>query len=112
MGAPCAAVALNWLFVRNMIVHAPDFIRVVERYFLVLLAVAGLWFASTGNLIVTTYVVPGLCMLALAFNAVLLIAFRGSFVTATRSTSSTRCCSGSFPWRFWPPASSPGRPWP
>ena len=76
VGAPCAAVALNWLFVRNMIVHAPDFIRVVERYFLVLLAVAGLWFASTGNLIVTTYVVPGLCMLALAFNAVLLIAFQ------------------------------------
>ena len=74
-------MALNWLFVRNMIVHAPDFIRVVERYFLVLLAVAGLWFASTGNLIVTTYVIPGLCLLALAFNAVLLIAFRGSFVT-------------------------------
>ena len=81
VGAPCAAVALNWLFVRNMIVHAPDFIRVVERYFLVLLAVAGLWFLSTGNLIVTTYVIPGLCLLALAFNAVLLIAFRGSFVT-------------------------------
>lgn len=81
VGAPCAAVALNWLFVRNMIVHAPDFIRVVERYFLVLLAVAGLWFLSTGNLVVTTYVVPGLCLLALAFNAVLLIAFRGPFVT-------------------------------
>lgn len=81
VGAPCAAVALNWLFVRNMIVHAPDFIRVVERYFLVLLAVAGLWFLSTGNLVVTTYVVPSLCMLALAFNAVLLIAFRGPFVT-------------------------------
>ena len=81
VGAPCAAVALNWLFVRNMIVHAPDFIRVVERYFLVLLAVAGLWFLSTGNLIVTTYVIPGLCLLALAFNAVLLIAFRGPFVT-------------------------------
>lgn len=80
-GAPCAAVALNWLFVRNMIVHEPDFIRVVERYFLVLLAVAGLWFFSTGNLVVTTYVVPGLCFIALAFNAVLLIAFRGPFVT-------------------------------
>lgn len=81
VGAPCAAVALNWLFVRNMIVHAPDFIRVVERYFLVLLAVAGLWFLSTDNLFVTTYVIPGLCLLALAFNAVLLIAFRGPFVT-------------------------------
>ena len=69
VGAPCAAVALNWLFVRNMIVHAPDFIRVVERYFLVLLAVAGLWFLSTGNLIVTTYVIPGLCLFSVQRGA-------------------------------------------
>ena len=52
---PCAAIALNWLFVRNMIVHAPDFIRVVERYFLVLLAVGALWFLATGNLFVSGY---------------------------------------------------------
>ena len=78
---PCAAIALNWLFVRNMIVHAPDFIRVVERYFLVLLAVGALWFLATGNLFVTTFALPGLCLLGLSFNAVLLIAYRGPFVS-------------------------------
>ena len=78
---PCAAIALNWLFVRNMIVHAPVFIRVVERYFLVLLAVGALWFLATGNLFVTTFALPGLCLLGLSFNAVLLIAYRGPFVS-------------------------------
>ena len=78
---PCAAIALNWLFVRNMIVHAPDFIRVVERYFLVLLAVGALWVLATGNLFVTTFALPGLCLLGLSFNAVLLIAYRGPFVS-------------------------------
>ena len=81
VGAPCAAVALNWFFVRNMILHAPDFLRVTERYFLVLLAVAALWLLSTGNLAVSTFVIPGLCLIALVFNAVLVIAYRGPFVS-------------------------------
>lgn len=80
VGLPCAAVALNWLFVRNMMVHAPDFFRVVERYFLVLLAVGALWFLATGNLFATTFAIPGLCLIALTFNAVLVIAYRDTFV--------------------------------
>lgn len=80
VGAPCVAIALNWLFVRNMMVHAPDFLRVVERYFLVLLAVCGLWYLATNNPFVTTFAVPGLCLIALTFNAVLVIAYRDTFV--------------------------------
>ena len=38
--AVCVGLALNYLFVRNIIVHNPDFLRVVARYFLILLAVA------------------------------------------------------------------------
>ena len=81
MAAASAALGLNYVFVRNMIVHAPDFLRLIERYFLVLMAVAGLWFVTSGNLIATTFVIPGLCLLGLAFNTVLVIAYRGSFVT-------------------------------
>lgn len=79
--AAVAALALNYLFVRNMIVHAPDFLRLIERYFLVLLAVAGLWFVATGNTVVTTFVIPGISLLAILFDAVLVVVFRGTFVT-------------------------------
>ena len=48
---------------------------------LVLLAVGALWFLATGNLFVTTFALPGLCLLGLSFNAVLLIAYRGPFVS-------------------------------
>ncbi|MCI8424305.1 MAG: reverse gyrase [Adlercreutzia sp.] len=79
--AAVAAIALNYLFVRNMIAHAPDFLRLIERYFLVLLAVAALWFIATGNLAVTTFVIPGISLLAILFDAILVATFRGTFIT-------------------------------
>lgn len=81
VAAAVIALALNYLFVRNMIVHAPDFLRLIERYFLVLLAVAALWFIATGNLVVTTFVIPGISLLAILFDTVLVVVFRGTFVT-------------------------------
>lgn len=77
----CVALLVNYAFVRHMIAHAPDFLRLVARYFLILLALALLWFALTGNLVVTTFVIPGICLLALVFDAVLVCVFRDTFVS-------------------------------
>ena len=76
----CLGLAVNYLFVRNILVHRPDFLRVVVRYFLILLALAAIWFVLTGNLAVTTFVIPGICLVALVFDTVLLAVFRGTFV--------------------------------
>lgn len=75
------ALVVNYLFVRNIITHNPDFLRVVARYFLLLLAITAIWFLLTHNLFVTTFVIPGICMTALVFDAILLIYFRGTFVS-------------------------------
>lgn len=77
----CLALVVNYLFVRNMLVHSPDFLRVIVRYFLLLLAVAAVWFLITRNLVVTTFVIPGICLVALVFDAVLVAVFRGTFVS-------------------------------
>ncbi|WP_080802721.1 DUF6320 domain-containing protein [Arabiibacter massiliensis] len=79
--ATCAALIVNYLFVRNILTHSPDFLRVVVRYFLILLGIAAVWFVVTGNLAVTTFVIPGICLVAIVFDAVLLAVFRGTFVT-------------------------------
>ncbi|MDR2106664.1 MAG: DUF6320 domain-containing protein [Coriobacteriales bacterium] len=78
--AICLALTLNYLIVRNIIIHAPDFLRVVARYFLFLIAMTLVWFLVTQNLLVTTYVVPGICLLALIFDNVLLLLFRSTFI--------------------------------
>lgn len=77
----CLGLVVNYLFVRNIITHTPDFLRVVVRYFLVLLAIAAVWFLVSRNLMVTTFVIPGICLVALVFDGVLLAVFRGTFVT-------------------------------
>lgn len=79
--AACLALVVNYLFVRNILTHSPDFLRVVARYFLILLAIAAVWFFVTGDLAVTTFVIPGLCLVALVFDTVLVAVFRGTFVS-------------------------------
>ena len=77
----CLGLVVNYLFVRNILVHTPDFLRVVVRYFLILLAIAALWYLITRNPVVTTFVIPGICLVALVFDAVLVAVFRGTFVS-------------------------------
>lgn len=77
----CFALLVNYLLIRNILVHRPDFLRVIGRYFLALLAIALIWFLGSGNLVVTTFVIPSICMIAIVFDAVLVIVFRGSFVS-------------------------------
>lgn len=77
----CLALAINYLFVRNILTHTPDFLRVVVRYFLLLLALAAVWFLLTWNPVITTFVIPGICLVALVFDAVLVVVFQGTFVS-------------------------------
>lgn len=80
MGAGCAAVLITYVFVRNVIVHSPSALRMIERYFLVLIALSLLLFFATGDTKVATYLVPVVSMIALATNGVLVILFRNTFV--------------------------------
>lgn len=77
----CLALVINYLFVRNILIHNPDFLRVVARYFLILLAIAAAWFLVTHNLAVTTFVIPGICLTALVYDTVLVAVFKGTFVS-------------------------------
>lgn len=76
----CVALVMNYLFVRNILMHNPDFLRVIVRYFLILLAMAAVWFLVTQNLVITTFVIPGICLVALVFDAALVVVFKDTFV--------------------------------
>lgn len=76
------ALATNYAFVRHVMESSPDFLRLIARYFLLLLGAALLWFVLTDDLVVTTFVVPSICLTALVVDAVLLCVFRGRFVSS------------------------------
>lgn len=77
----CLGLVVNFLFVQSIITTRPDFLRVVVRYFLIILAVAIAWLLISQNLMVSTYVIPGICFLALVFDAVLVSIFGSTFVS-------------------------------
>lgn len=74
------AILVSYAFLRNVIAHSPDFVRIAERYFLVLLAVAVLWWLSAGSELVASFVIPSICLAALLANTALVAAFREAFV--------------------------------
>lgn len=78
--ASFAAVIMNYIFIRNVVVHSPSFLRIIERYFLVVMALALLLLLATGDSRLATYVVPALTLVALFFNGVLVAVFRNGFV--------------------------------
>ena len=78
--AGCAAVLVSYVFARNVVVHSPSFLRMIQRYFLVLIALALLVLLATGDTNLATYVVPVLSTVALLANAVLVVLFRNTFV--------------------------------
>lgn len=47
--ASFAAVIVNYIFIRNVVVHSPSFLRIIERYFLVVMALALLLLLATGD---------------------------------------------------------------
>lgn len=80
IGAGIAAVLVSYAFIRNVLVHSPSFLRMVQRYFLVLIAFGLLCLLATGDTAVATYVIPLVSFIALATNGVLVILFRNTFV--------------------------------
>lgn len=71
---------VNYLFLRNILAHATSGLRMVERYFFVLLAMALLVYFATRAPVVSTFIVPLLCIVALLANGVLLAIFRSRFI--------------------------------
>lgn len=79
--ASCLALLISYAFVRHVITHGPGFLRVVSRYFLVLMLIAVLLFLLTGSTPVATFVVPAVSAASIVTDAVLVCVFRGSFVS-------------------------------
>lgn len=70
----------NYLFLHSILAHATNGLRMMERYFFVLLATALFAYLATRAPVIPTFIVPLLCIVALVANGVLLAVLRGAFV--------------------------------
>lgn len=80
IGIACLALLINYAFIRNIIEHSLSMLRMIERYYLVLMALALLCLIGTGESAVATFIIPVLSLIALISNGVLVVLFRETFV--------------------------------
>lgn len=73
------ALTVNYLFVRNIILHSPSVFRSVVRYFLVIIALAYIWYAATGNQNAIDFIIPGISITSLVFDSILIILLSRQF---------------------------------
>lgn len=76
------ALILNYIFVRNLLLYKPNFLRTAQRYYLILMAMAFALFIATQSSALSTFVIPMLSIVGMVFDAVLLTAFRSRFIKA------------------------------
>lgn len=77
-----AALLVNYLFARNSILHSPSVFRSIVRYFLVVIALAYVWYLATGSQYVIDYVIPSISIISLVFDSALMALFAHQFISA------------------------------
>lgn len=69
-----------YLFSRNVIRRSLSFVRAESRCYLVLIALFFIWFITTGFMPVLTIALPVACISGIAFDIIVLLVLRASFI--------------------------------
>lgn len=75
-----AGLALNYLFVRNIVLHSPSAFRSIVRYFLIVIAFAYIWYIATRSQYTIDYIIPAASIISLVFDSVLIMLLSHQFV--------------------------------
>ena len=90
------------LFINSAILHVPRPLRLMFRYFYIMLAIALVWFVATMNHVVTMFVIPITCLASLVFDVVLLIVLRAKAIDEYAKYLAFDIVAGLMPLTFIP----------
>ncbi len=100
--ASAAALIISVLFINSAILHVPRPLRLMFRYFYIMLAIALVWFVATMNHVVTMFVIPITCLVSLVFDVVLLIVLRAKAIDEYAKYLAFDIVAGLMPLTFIP----------
>lgn len=100
--ASAAALIISVLFINSAILHVPRPLRLMFRYFYIMLAIALVWFVATMNCVVTMFVIPITCLVSLVFDVVLLIVLRAKAIDEYAKYLAFDIVAGLMPLTFIP----------
>lgn len=74
-------IAINYLFVHTILAHAPDFIRVLQRYFIVVVLMAFLGWLGFRDNVFPEAIIPLACLTGSTFDLIMLVVFRNKLIS-------------------------------
>lgn len=72
-------------------------LKMMNKYFIIVLLLTFLWFLITKSLIITTYVIPILCIIILVFNSITMVVLKNSYINKFLGIILLDCLIGFIP---------------
>ena len=87
----------NYILIRFILKNYKNPIKMMNKYFWIILILFFIWFFVIRNLIITTYLIPILCFIIFAFNSITIIVLRDNYIIKFGKTIILDCFIGLIP---------------
>lgn len=71
----------NMILLLFILENYQNVLKMMAKYFYVILTLLFIWYFATKNLIITTFIIPGLCIVIYLFNGITMIVLKNYYIT-------------------------------
>lgn len=87
----------NYILVKFILKNYKDVLKMMNKYFLIILILFFTWFLATKSLIITTYLIPILCIIIFVFNSITMLVLKNPYIIKFVKTILLDCLIGLIP---------------
>ena len=87
----------NYVLVKFILKNYKDVLKMMNKYFWIILILFFAWYFVTKSLIITTYLIPILCLVIFAFNSITMLVFKDDYIMKFSKTILLDCVIGLIP---------------
>ncbi len=87
----------NYILIRFILNNYKNVLKMINRYFKLILILIFLWYIMTKSLIITTYIIPIMCIIILVFNCISMIILKDKYIIKYAKTITLDCIISLLP---------------
>ena len=87
----------NYVLVKFILKNYKDVLKMMNKYFWIILILFFAWYFVTKSLIITTYLIPILCLVIFAFNSITMLVLKDNYIIKFAKTILLDCVIGLIP---------------
>lgn len=87
----------NYVLVKFILKNYKDVLKMMNKYFWIILVLFFAWYFVTKSLIITTYLIPILCLVIFAFNSITMLVLKDDYIMKFSKTILLDCVIGLIP---------------